>query len=59
MLLLFFVIIIVIIIIIIIIIIALVRGELFSLSLGCRDTLNIFLGCFLSFLREHICGPLL
>ena len=36
-----------------------VRGELFSLSLGCRDTLNIFLGCFLSFLREHICGALL
>ena len=28
------------------------RGELFSLSLGCRDTLNIFWGCFLSFLRS-------
>ena len=39
--------------------ITIVGGELFSLSLGCRDTLNIFLGCFLSFLRECICGPLL
>ena len=39
--------------------IIIVRGELFSLSLGCRDTLNIFLECFLSFLREPICGPLL
>ena len=36
-----------------------VRGEGFSYYLGCLDTLNIFWGCFLSFLKERILGPLL
>ena len=34
-----------------------VRGELFSLSLGCRDTLNIFWGLLSIFSEERICGP--
>ena len=42
-----------------IIIIAVVRGEGFSYSFGYRDTLNIFWGSFLSFLRKRIFGPLL
>ena len=35
------------------------RGEYFLEYLWCLDTLNIFLGCSLSFLRERIFGPFL
>ena len=36
-----------------------VRGEYFPEYLWFLDTLNIFLGCSLSFLRECIFGPFL